>query len=68
VRATVALVQAPSDLFPTVLAELPAGADLAVFCGTVPLLSGDFRYATDCRMELGSGGATIRSEYSLTTA
>lgn len=63
--AGLAAMRLPSDLLPTVLTELPAGADLAVFCGTVPLLTGDFRYATDWKIELRTGEATIRSEYSL---
>ncbi|MGH3277794.1 MAG: DUF2848 family protein [Trebonia sp.] len=55
----------PSDLLPTVLAELPAGADLVVFCGTVPLIGTAFSYAADWKIELRTGGATLRSSYSL---
>ena len=55
----------PSDLLPTVLAALPDGADLAVFCGTVPLRTGTFVYAADWTMELRTGDTTIRSDYSI---
>lgn len=63
--AGLASMRLPSDLLPTVLAELPAGADLVVFCGTVPLIGGVFRYAADWTVELAMGGVTIRSEYTL---
>lgn len=55
----------PSDLLPTVLAALPDGADLVVFCGTVPLRTGTFVYAADWAMELRAGETTIRSGYSI---
>lgn len=55
----------PSDLMPTVLAALPDGADLAVFCGTVPLRTGTFVYAADWTVELRAGDTIIRSEYSI---
>lgn len=55
----------PSDLLPTVLAALPEGADLVVFCGTVPLRTGTFVYAARWSVELRSGETTIRSDYSV---
>ncbi|HSZ42575.1 MAG TPA: DUF2848 family protein [Trebonia sp.] len=55
----------PSDLLATVLAALPDGADLAVFCGTVPLRTGTFVYAADWTVELRATDTTIRSDYSI---
>lgn len=55
----------PSDLLPTVLAAVPEGADLVVFCGTVPLRTGTFVYAARWSVELRSGETTIRSDYSV---
>lgn len=55
----------PSDLLPTVLAAVPEGADLVVFCGTVPLRTGTFVYAARWTVELRSGETTIRSDYSV---
>lgn len=63
--AGLSAIRLPSDLLPAVLAALPDGADLVVFCGTVPLRTGTFAYAAGWSMELRMGETTIRSEYSV---
>lgn len=63
--AGLAAIRLPSDLLPRVLGALPDGADLVVFCGTVPLRTGAFRYAAAWVMELRMGETSVRSEYSI---
>lgn len=63
--AGLAAMRLPSDLLPTVLEALPPGADLVVFCGTVPLHAGAFAYAAHWAVELRAGKTTIRSDYSI---
>jgi hypothetical protein len=54
----------PSDLLKNVLQEVPADADLLVFSGTVPLLTGDFVHGAVWRMELQAGRTTLRLDYN----
>lgn len=45
-RGTLAAIRVPGDLLPRVLAEVAAtgtDGDLVVFCGTVPIIDGEFR-------------------------
>lgn len=62
-RAGLVTMRTPSDLLATVLPELPAEADLVVFAGTVPLLTGSFVYGSSWRVELQYGEQTLRLDY-----
>jgi hypothetical protein len=42
-RGTLAAIRVPSDLLPRVLKTVSPDEDLVVFCGTVPLIDGQFR-------------------------
>lgn len=49
-------IMPPRELLETLTAELGIGEDgLVVFCGTVPLLDGEFRYGQQVELELALG-------------
>ncbi|MGP3968285.1 nitrilase-related carbon-nitrogen hydrolase [Streptomyces sp. 6N223] len=51
-RGSLAAIRMPSDLLPRVLTGVDPDEDLVVFCGTVPILDGEFRpgWRFDCRL------------------
>lgn len=51
-RGTLAAIRVPSDLLPRVLKDVGEDEDLVVFCGTVPIIDGQFRPGDqfDCRL------------------
>jgi 4-hydroxyphenylacetate 3-monooxygenase len=61
---TLSALRAPSDLVTRATAEAPVG-DLVVFCGTVPLLDGSFRYGETFAASMSGGDWTLTLEYSL---
>ncbi len=61
---TLSALRVPSDLVARATAEAPVG-DLVVFCGTVPLLDGSFRYGETFAGSMSGGDWTLTLEYSL---
>jgi 4-hydroxyphenylacetate 3-monooxygenase len=61
---TLSALRLPSDLVARATAEAPVG-DLVVFCGTVPLLDGSFRYGGTFAASMSGGDWTLTLEYSL---
>jgi hypothetical protein len=61
---TLSALRVPSDLVARATAEVPVG-DLVVFCGTVPLLDGSFRYGETFAASMSGGDWTLTLEYSL---
>ena len=61
---TLSALRPPSDLVARATAEAPDG-DLVVFCGTVPLLDGSFRYGETFAASMSGGDWTLTLEYSL---
>jgi hypothetical protein len=53
-RGTLAAIRGPGDLLPRVLKAVSPGDDLVVFCGTVPIIGGQFRPGRqfDCRLSV----------------
>lgn len=53
-RGTLAAIRVPSDLLPRVLKAVSPAGDLVVFCGTVPIIDGHFRYGRQfhCRLSV----------------
>jgi 4-hydroxyphenylacetate 3-monooxygenase len=53
-RGSLAAIRAPGDLLPNVLKDAGPDEDLVVFCGTVPLIDGQFRPGRqfDCRLSV----------------
>jgi 4-hydroxyphenylacetate 3-monooxygenase len=66
-RGTLASLRVPSDLIAHAIAGDRSG-DLVIFCGTVPLLDGTFRYGATFTATLGSDQGLLRLEYTLATA
>lgn len=63
-QGTLAALRVPSDLIAHAIASGPAG-DLVIFCGTVPLIDGAFRYGALFSATMDVGGCTIRLDYSV---
>ena len=64
-RGTLAALRVPSDLIAHAL-EAGHTGDLVVFCGTVPLLEGAFRYGATFSATMGTGHETpLRLEYTV---
>lgn len=65
-RGTLADIRRPSDLLPRVLATVADEEDVVVFCGTVPIIGGNFQSGREfsCRLSV-PGGDSI--EFSYTT-
>jgi 4-hydroxyphenylacetate 3-monooxygenase len=61
---TLSALRVPSDLVARATAAAPVG-DLVVFCGTVPLLDGSFRYGDTFAASMSGGDWTLTLEYSL---
>lgn len=57
-RGALAAIRVPSDLLPRVLKAVTADDDLVVFCGTVPIIDGQFRPGRrfDCRLSVPGCG------------
>lgn len=53
-RGTLAAIRVPGDLLPRVLEAVSPDGDLVVFCGTVPIIGGQFRPGRqfDCRLSV----------------
>jgi 4-hydroxyphenylacetate 3-monooxygenase len=65
-RGTLSALRVPSDLIARATAEAPDG-DLVIFCGTVPLLDGAFRYGESFAATMSGDGWALTLEYSLET-
>jgi hypothetical protein len=64
-RGTLAELRMPSDLTSRATRQNPAG-DLVIFCGTVPLLEGAFRYGEKFSATMSAGAEwTLRLEYTM---
>ena len=61
---TLSALRVPSDLVARATADTPGG-DLVVFCGTVPLLDGSFRYGETFAASMSGGDWALTLEYSL---
>jgi hypothetical protein len=62
---TLAELRMPSDLISRATQQNPAG-DVVIFCGTVPLLEGAFRYGEKFSATMSAGaGWTLRLEYTM---
>jgi 4-hydroxyphenylacetate 3-monooxygenase len=66
-RGTLAALRVPSDLIAHAIAANHAG-DLVIFCGTMPLLDGTFRYGATFTATLGCDQGLLQLEYMLATA
>jgi hypothetical protein len=65
-RGTLAALRLPSNLIAHATADDRAG-DLVVFCGTVPLLDGHFRYGAQFTATMNADDWSLRLEYAATT-
>ena len=55
----------PSDLIPRALDAGDEGEDLAIFCGTFPLIGGEFRPGTEWKLQLSfPSGAKLTHSYT----
>jgi hypothetical protein len=63
---TLAALRVPSDLIARAIAQAPAG-DLVIFCGTVPLLAGEFRYGPGFAATMTAGDETLSLGYTMRT-
>ena len=64
-RGTLAELRMPSDLTSRATQQNPAG-DLVIFCGTVPLLEGAFRFGEKFSATMSAGAEwTLRLEYTM---
>jgi hypothetical protein len=64
-RSTLAELRMPSDLTSRATQQNPAG-DLVIFCGTVHLLEGAFRYGEKFSATMSAGAEwTLRLEYTM---
>jgi hypothetical protein len=64
-RGTLAELRMPSDLTSRATQQNPA-SDLVIFCGTVPLLEGAFRYGEKFSATMSAGAEwTLRLEYTM---
>jgi hypothetical protein len=64
-QGSIAALRYPADLLDRMAAELgEVIGDLVLFCGTLPLIGGEFRYGTSWRMRLAlPGGPTLNHAY-----
>ena len=62
-RGSLAALRVPSDLIAHAIAAGPAG-DLVIFCGTVPLIDGAFRYGPLFSATMDVGECTLRLDYN----
>jgi len=65
-RGTLSALRVPSDLIARATAAAPDG-ELVIFCGTVPLLDGAFRYGATFAASMSGDDWTLTLEYSLVT-
>lgn len=67
-RGTLAAIRVPSDLLPRALANVGPAEDVVVFCGTVPIIDGQFRSGQrfDCRLSV-PGCDSIDLSYAIDT-
>jgi 4-hydroxyphenylacetate 3-monooxygenase len=65
-RGRLSALRVPSDLIARATAEAPDG-DLVVFCGTVPLIDGAFRYGETFAASMTGDDWMLTLEYSLET-
>lgn len=63
-RGTLAAIRVPSDLIARATTG-DDGGDLVVFCGTVPLLDGAFRYGSTFAATMGADEWTLSLEYTV---
>jgi hypothetical protein len=66
-HGSLAALRVPSDLIARATRENPSG-DLVIFCGTVPLMEGEFRYGERFSTTMSLPGVTLRLEYALSGA
>lgn len=62
-QGALAALRVPSDLIARAIASNHAG-DLVIFCGTVPLLDGAFRYGASFSATMGGGDWSLSLDYT----